>query len=185
GRRFRKGELIDTGLDVAKGAFVPLGFNLSMERGKVKIGIGCITCHAVYDPPTGKVIEGPPNTDLQAGLLLALAANSASFFTHTGITNEQLAGLTRYKNEAKGWVTTSDGKPETLPDPDKLERLVDEELMKWPPGSVDTAIDRKLNPVQIPDTYTLGDHPYNWNGTAMAGPFNGLMVFSGIPNGQN
>ncbi|AGA56771.1 hypothetical protein Theco_0561 [Thermobacillus composti KWC4] len=185
GRTIRKGDLIDTGLDVAKGSYVPLGLKVSLDKGKPRVGVGCIACHAVYDPVSGKVVEGPPNTDLNVGLLLAMGNNSAAFFTHTGVTTEQIRGLIRFKEQAKSWVTDSEGKRTPLPDPDELERLVDEQLMKWPPGSIDTTIDMENNPVQIPDSFTLGDHPYNWNGTAFAGPFKGLMTFSGVPNAQN
>jgi hypothetical protein len=185
GRTIRKGDIIDTGLDVAKGSVVPLGLKISMERGKVRVGVGCIACHAVYDPASGKVVEGPPNRDLNVGYMLALAENSTAFFTHTGVTKEQIEGLMRFKEEAKNWVTDGEGKRKPLPDPDELERLVDEELMKWPPGSIDTSLDLENNPVQIPDAFTLGDHPYNWNGSAFAGPFKGLMTFSGVPNAQN
>ena len=185
GIKIRKGDWIDTGLDVAKGSYVPLGLKISVDKGKIRVGVGCIACHAVYDPASGKVVEGPPNRDLNVGYLLALAENSAAFFTHTGVTKEQIEGLIRFKEQAKSWVTDMGGNRAPLPDPDELERLVDEELMKWPPGSVDTSIDMVNNPVQIPDSFTLGDHPYNWNGTAFAGPFKGLMTFSGVPNAQN
>lgn len=185
GKTIRKGDLIDTGLDVAKGSYVPLGLKVSLDKGKVRVGVGCIACHAVYDPASGKVVEGPPNRDLNVGYLLALAENSAAFFTHTGVTTEQIKGLIRFKEQARSWVTDSKGRRTPLPDPDELERLVDEELMKWPPGSVDTSIDMVNNPVQIPDSFTLGDHPYNWNGSAFAGPYKGLMTFSGVPNAQN
>lgn len=185
GRKIRKGDIIDTGLDVAKGSYIPLGLKIGYDGGKLRAGVGCIACHAVYDPPSGKVVEGVPNTDLNIGFLLAAADNSTAFFTHTGITTEQIKGLIRYKEQAGSWVTDSEGRRTPLPDPDELERLVDEELLKWPPGSVDTSIDMVNNPVQIPDSFTLGDHPYNWNGTSFAGPFKGLMVFSGVPNAQN
>ena len=185
GKTIRKGDTIDTGLDVAKGSYVPLGLKITMDRGKIRVGVGCAACHAVYDPASGKVVEGPPNSDLNVGFMLALAENSASFFTHTGVTKEQIEGLIRFKEQAKTWIADGEGNRAPLPDPDELERLVDEELMKWPPGSVDTSIDMVNNPVQIPDSFTLGDHPYNWNGTAFAGPFKGLMTFSGVPNAQN
>jgi hypothetical protein len=41
------------------------------------------------------------------------------------------------------------------------------------------------NPSQIPDSFTLGDHPYGWSGFAMAGPFNGLSTFSSNVHAQN
>jgi hypothetical protein len=43
----------------------------------------------------------------------------------------------------------------------------------------------KSNPSQIPDSFTLGDHPYGWSGFAMAGPFKGLSSFSQNVHAQN
>lgn len=42
----QKGELIDTGLDVPKGAYAPLGIRFTVSEGKVKAGISCLVCHA-------------------------------------------------------------------------------------------------------------------------------------------
>ncbi|PZD94997.1 electron transport protein [Paenibacillus sambharensis] len=184
-RVIHKGELIDTGLDVAKGAYMPLGIRLSNSEGKTKVGVGCIMCHAISDLETGKVIEGVTNPDINVGLLLALGTNSAAFFTHTGITDEQIGKLAEGLDDYKHTYINSQGQRKQLPDPQKLEAMVDAELVKWPPGYVDTMIDRKSNPVQIPDSFTLGDHPYSWSGLAAGGPFKGLAILSGIPNGQN
>lgn len=85
GRVFRAGEKVDTGLDVPRGAWVPLGMPIKLADGRIKVGICCVACHATVDQRTGKVIEGAPNRDLHAGVLLALATNSAAYFTHTDV----------------------------------------------------------------------------------------------------
>ncbi|MCD1259260.1 electron transport protein [Paenibacillus athensensis] len=180
GRLFRKGELIATGLDVPVGAYVPLGIKMKTERGHVSAGVGCIACHAVVDVPHGRIVEGVPNTDLDAGLLLALSSNSAAFFAHTDI-----GALQTFVREQARAVPLSDGRTGQLPDPDALEDAVDRAFLTWPKGSVDTTIDLRNGPVQIPDAFTLGDFPYSWSGFAAAGPFHGLVVFSSTPNAQN
>ena len=50
-----------------------------------RAGITCALCHATVDAQSGKVIEGAPNQDFNAGLLLALATNSAAYFMHTDV----------------------------------------------------------------------------------------------------
>ncbi|TLS48724.1 electron transport protein [Paenibacillus antri] len=180
GRTIRKGEWIDTGLDVAKGAYVPLGIKVTADRGKIRAGVSCITCHAIYDGPSGKIVEGAPNPDVNAGLLLAASTNSASFFTHTDVDN-----LSEYLKDVSRTVPTSDGGQAPLPDPDALEDAVDRALLRWPPGFIDTVLDLKNAPVQIPDSFTRGDFPYARNGMSANGPRHGLVFFSGVPNGQN
>ncbi|PFO06247.1 hypothetical protein COJ85_07875 [Bacillus sp. AFS076308] len=54
-----------------------------------------------------------------------------------------------------------------------IEEFTDAEVIKWPRGSNDTTIDFKNNPVQIPDSLTLRDHPYGWSGQGQIGPFKG------------
>ncbi|MDQ1911754.1 electron transport protein [Paenibacillus sp. GD4] len=179
-RTIHKGELIDTGLDVAKGAYTPLGITLKVKEGRLQAGLGCVTCHAIADLPSGKILEGVPNTDLNAGLLLALGTNSASFFTHTDVNN-----LTKFIKDTGRTVPGEDGSKLALPDPDALEKAVDRDFLTWPPGYVDTMIDLKNSPVQIPDSFTKGDHPYTWSGSIGIGPFHGLAFFNGIPNAQN
>ncbi|MFC0212579.1 electron transport protein [Paenibacillus chartarius] len=182
GRTIRQGDFIDTGLDVARGTHWPLGIKLVRKEGRLKAGVSCIMCHAIADPGSGKVIEGPPNPDIQAGLLLALGTNSSAFFTHTNIDTKLLRS---FVSDPARTVETSDGRREPLPDPALLEEAVDRALLQWPPGSVDTMIDLQNNPSQIPDSFTLGDHPYGWNGTAQSGPYHGLVFLNGLPNGQN
>lgn len=179
GKKFKKGERIDTGIDVPKGAYAPLGMPVKWSKGKLKVGISCAACHATVDSSTKKVVEGAPNRDLNAGLLMGLATNSSAYFTHA-----QIEGLEKYLDETRK-VTTSTGKKHALPDPKKLEDAVDSTFLKWPRGNFDSTIDMKSNPAQIPDSFTKGDHPYGWSGFAAAGPFHGLSAFSNNVHAQN
>lgn len=180
GKRYAKGEKIDTGLDVPKGARTPLGMPVKVADGRVRAGVSCAACHATVDRESGKVIEGAPNANLNTGLLLALATNSAAYFT-----NSEIKALEDYISKDGPTVETSKGTQAALPDPVKLEKAVDEVLVKWPAGNFDSTIDMTGNPSQIPDSFTWGDHPYGWSGFAMAGPFRGLSVFNNNVHAQN
>ncbi|MEC2074944.1 electron transport protein [Metabacillus fastidiosus] len=177
---YRKGELIDTGIDVAKGSYLPIGFPVTVSAGEIKMGISCAACHATFDPHTKKVIEGAPNTDFNGGLLMALATNSAAYFTHADIEN-----IKKYIKDSSRTIENSEGKTEKLPDPESLERAVDETFIKWPRGNFDTTIDLASNPIQIPDAFTLNDHPYSWSGFAAVGNFKGLSTFNNNVHAQN
>ncbi|WP_139490374.1 electron transport protein [Brevibacillus dissolubilis] len=179
GKTYKKGEKIDTGLDVPKGAMMPLGMPISLEDGRPKAGITCAACHATVDRETGMVIEGAPNDDLNAGMLLALGTNSASYFTHTDLGN-----LRAYMDKLRP-VTTTEGQTAYLPDPKKLEQAVDDVFVKWPRGTFDSSTDLKSNPTSNPDSFTKGGHPYGWSGFAMAGPFKGLSVLNNNVHSQN
>lgn len=180
GRTYKKGEKIDTGIDVPKGSYLPLGMPVVWDHGKLRIGISCAACHATVDPKTKKVVEGAPNNDLNAGLIMALATNSAAYFTHADIKS-----LKRYIRSVDRTVVDSKGKKSPLPDPQLLEKEVDRIFASWPRGNFDSTIDMKANPSQIPDSFTLGDHPYGWSGFAAAGPFRGLATFSNNVHAQN
>lgn len=172
-KKWKKGDKVNTGLDVAAGGLTPLGVPISFSDGRVRVGISCALCHASVDEKTGKVMEGVPNNDLDTGLLLALGTNSAAHFPTANIES-----LQDYITDTKRSVTNSKGKKEALPDPDLFEKAVDESFLKWPKGSFDTSADMSSNPTQIPDVFTLGDHPYSWNGFAGIGPFKGLTTFN-------
>jgi hypothetical protein len=180
GKKYEKGSKIDTGIDVPKGAFMPLGMPVSISEGKVKVGISCAACHATVDPVTKLVNEGAPNNDLNQGLMLALASNSAAYFTHAEIDS-----LQNYIMDLERTVISSTGEKATLPSPQELEKAVDAIFSQWPAGNFDSTIDMKANPSQIPDSFTKGDHPYGWSGMAMAGPFQGLSAFSNNVHAQN
>lgn len=179
-KTFKKGEKMDTGIDVAKGSLIPIGMPISVEDGRVRVGVSCAACHATVDPDTKKIIEGAPNQDFDVGLLLAMGTNSTAFFTHTDVQN-----IRQYMAETTRTVTNTEGKAEALPDIYQLEKAVDDNFVSWPKGSVDSTIDLESNPAQIPDSFTLKDHPYGWSGFSMAGPFKGLSVFSHNVHSQN
>ncbi|WP_198509030.1 electron transport protein [Bacillus sp. FJAT-44742] len=174
GITLEKGTMIDTGLDVPRGAVMPLGMPITVDRGRVKAGISCALCHASVDMKNnGNVVEGATNTDLNTGTLMALASNSASYFTHTDVEN-----LENYVEDVHRSVETTKGETEPLPDIEALETAVDETLMKWPPGFFDATIDMEANPTQVSDSFTFGDHPYSWSGMGMAGTFRGLTTLN-------
>jgi hypothetical protein len=173
GKQFRKGQMIDTGLDVPKGGIAALGMKIHYQEGRLRVGVTCALCHAAVDPDTGLVIEGAPNSDLNIGLLMALAPNSAAYFLNT-----ELEDLKQFVRDPNRTVETADGRREALPDPQALEDAVDYILVRWPPGQFDSTIDLKANPSKYPNSFTLGDHPYGWTGFAMAGPFRGLSVLN-------
>jgi hypothetical protein len=177
---YKKGEKVDTGLDVPKGAYTPLGMPIKFSKGKVQVGISCVACHATVDRESKMVIDGAPNTDLNAGLLLALGSNSAAYFTNTDVKS-----IEQYIKDKERTVTTSEGKKGALPDPEALEKAVDATLIKWPRGNFDSTIDLESNPSQIPDSFTLGDHPYGWSGFAAVGPFKGLSSLNNNVHAQN
>ncbi|MEX2404122.1 MAG: hypothetical protein WD625_08310 [Balneolales bacterium] len=173
GRVIDQGDIINTGIDVAKGAYVPLGMKIRFNRGKPMVGISCAACHSAYDPDSEMIIEGAPNSNLNAGLLLAMGTNSASYFANTDIDD-----LDRFIMENSIQVMGSDGELHYLPDPDSLENAVDSTLTRWPPGNFDSSNETRATPTRIPDSFTLGDHPYGWTGFSMAGPFRGLSVLN-------
>ncbi len=169
GREFAKGSLIDTGLDVAKGAYAPLGMKIVKRGARIRVGMTCAVCHSTVDPETKKVVHGAPNTDLNAGLLLALATNSAAYFFHTDVSD-----LSKYVLPAGRQVLSADHTEIPLPDRGIFERAVDAALLAWPPGYFDSMIDFKAAPTQIPSSFTREAYPYGWSGFAAAGPFGGL-----------
>lgn len=175
----KKGDLIDTGLDVAKGAKTPVGIKVVFDEGRLKAGVSCAACHATVDAK-GKIMEGVPNTDLQIGLALAMGTNTASYFTHT-----ELEDIKDYISQSSTQIETSTGGKESLPDIEKFEKFVDAEIIKWPAGSNDTTIDLHNNPVQIPDAMTNGDRPFGWSGQGQIGPFNGISAAINNAHSQN
>ncbi|WP_332630315.1 electron transport protein [Halalkalibacter flavus] len=184
GQTFKKGQMIETGLDVPKGAFGPLGMPIKFSEGRLKAGISCAACHATVDRDTGKVIEGAPNADFNAGLLMALATNSTAYFTNTDVDAEKIKSFINHQD----WMKEKELGQENyvaLPDAEKLEDEVDKALLTWPRGNFDSTMDLENNPSQIPDSFTLGDHPYGWNGFASIGPFKGLTALNNNVHAQN
>lgn len=169
GRTFAKGSYFDTGLDVSRGALVPMGMSVSVSRWHIRVGITCAACHSTVDRQSGKVIEGAPNQDLNAGLLLALGTNSAAYFMHTDVNP-----LHSVPQDGERTVMNSRGQRERLPNIAALESAVDDALLMWPRGNFDSLTDLKGDPTQIPVSFTWQNHPYGWSGNFMAGPFHGL-----------
>jgi hypothetical protein len=168
-RTFEKGSFFDTGLDVPAGALTPLGLSISVSHWRIRAGITCALCHATVDPESGKVVEGAPNRDLNAGLMLALATNSAAYFMHTDVFPVRDIPL-----DPACSVTSSKGEKQVLPQPKALETAVDTELPMWPRGNFDSLTDMQADPTQNPVSFTWGNHPYGWSGNFLAGPFRGL-----------
>lgn len=181
GQTFKRGTLIDTGIDVPKGSYRPLGIVTKVTREGLKAGMTCAACHATVDNRTGKVIEGAPNSDLNAGLLMAFATNSAAYFRHTDVNPEEIAQLKKHLDRMDG----REAKEKVLPDVKQFEDAVDRTLMSWPAGNFDSTIDLEANPAQIPDSFTFGDFPYGWSGFASAGPFHGLSTFNNNVHATN
>jgi hypothetical protein len=128
-------------------------------------------CHSAVDAGTGAIIEGATNVDINVGLILALAPNSAAMFRHTDVNPVELPpGQRSFTNAA--------GEQVFLPDPLALEQAVDEALLAWPPGTFDASADLELNPTFIGPSYTFGAFPYGWNGFGTTGWFQGLTTLN-------
>jgi hypothetical protein len=98
--------------------YIPLGMKICFAGG-LKAGITCTACHATVDPETQLIIAGAPNTDLPAGLLLALATNSAAYFVHA-----VLPSLAPFVRDPQRTIVTADGKTAPLPDPQVFEEVM-------------------------------------------------------------
>jgi hypothetical protein len=171
GQTFDRGTVLNTGIDVARGSFVPIGTKLSYDRGRIRLGLTCAVCHSAYDPASQQVVDGATNQDLNTGLILAMAANSAAYFSHTGADVRQIL-------KGSEVMTLPDGTQQALPDRQALEDAVDAELLAWPPGSFDTTTDLVSNPVRVPDSFTRGDRPFAWAGNMAVGSFRGLSALN-------
>ncbi|PMC39164.1 hypothetical protein CJ195_04300 [Bacillus sp. UMB0899] len=110
--------MIDTGLDVPKGALVPLGVKIRYEDGHVKAGISCVVCHASVNDQK-EVIHGIPNKDLNIGLIVALGTNSASYFTHT-----EMKSIQNFIYSTDRTVKSSEGIDLNLPDMKHLRSML-------------------------------------------------------------
>lgn len=177
-RTFEEGTLLNTGLDVPPASLVPLGMQIHIGKGKVRVGITCAACHASVDRNTGRILEGAPNTDLDTGLILALASNSAAWFRQTGVDPTKIrSGDRTYIN--------ADNKEARLPDAQALENAVDAQLLTWPPGNFDSTGDNRNNPSQNPSSYTHDAWPYGWSGNSAIGWFHGLTTLNSNVHGTN
>jgi hypothetical protein len=177
-RTFKKGDILNTGLDVPASSLVPLGMITHINQGKIRVGITCAACHAAVDKKTGRILEGAPNNDLNTGLILALASNSAAMFRQSGVNPQTMRrGETTY--------IKADGRQARLPDTKALEDAVDAEFLSWSPGNFDSTPDNVNNPSQNPSSYTFGAYPYGWSGNAAIGWFHGLTTLNSNVHGTN
>ncbi|MCC5598895.1 di-heme oxidoredictase family protein [Nostoc favosum] len=177
-RTFKKGDILNTGLDIPAGSLFPLGISSHINHGKIRVGITCAACHAAVDKDTGRILEGAPNNDLDTGLILALASNSAAWFRQTGVNPQTVRrGETKYIN--------ADDKEARLPNTKALEDAVDQELLTWPRGNFDSTGDNKNNPSQNPSSYTFAAYPYGWSGNASIGWFHGLTTLNSNVHATN
>jgi hypothetical protein len=171
GRAYEAGAFISTGLDVVPGSWTILGMKMRFKRFRLQSGITCAACHSSVDMATGKVVEGAPNKNLNIGVMIAMAPNSAGFFTNAD-------SLPPPPENPEAFVTTSFGTRQPLPGIRELEDAVDRAFLSWPPGTFDSTVDLVSNPSQIPDSFTWRDHPFGWTGFAAAGPFLGISVLN-------
>ncbi len=170
-RTYKKGERVPTGLDVPKGGAFIIGIKTFYDQGHLRMGITCALCHAAVDAGSGKVVEGAPNTDLNAGLLMALAKNSSAYFMHASVPEA----------DAK----SSDAKGVVLPDAKAVEAATKVQVASWPPGSFDSSADRVTNPTSIPSSFSAYGEPYSWSGREALGPFSGLSSLNNNVHAAN
>jgi hypothetical protein len=171
GREFAAGTLLNTGLDVPPRSLLPVGIRVRVTRGRIRAGVTCAMCHVTVEPDTGRLIEGATNIDIDTGLIIAMATNSAAFFRHTDADPVGMPqGMARYID--------SEGAEALLPDPVAMEDAVDAALLAWPPAMFDTTPDLVNNPTFIPSSFTFGQWPYGWNGFASLGWFQGLTTLN-------
>ncbi|MBD0337052.1 MAG: hypothetical protein ICV62_16315 [Cyanobacteria bacterium Co-bin13] len=177
-RTFPAGTVLNTGLDVPSGSPFPLGLVTHVKNARPLAGVTCALCHATVNPDTGKIIEGATNTDVNLGLLLALAPNSAALFRQTDVNPTDIPpGNYAYIND--------EGEIANLPDAEQVEKAVDGALLSWPPGNFVSNGDLKNNSAQVPSSYTHEAFPYAWSGVASIGWFHGLTTLNNAVFGLN
>jgi hypothetical protein len=177
-RTFPAGTVISTGLDVPKGSLFPVGLVNHLDRGKLRVGITCALCHAAVNEQTGRILEGATNTDINLGVLLAMATNSAALFRQTDVNPNQVP-------PGEQTYLTGDGESAQLPDPQIMEDAVDAAFLSWPPGNFVSNGDLVNNSAKIPSSYTHEAFPYAWSGVASIGWFHGLTTLNNAVFGLN
>ncbi|MEW6492216.1 MAG: hypothetical protein AB1589_06835 [Cyanobacteriota bacterium] len=162
-RAFPKGMVVPTGLDVEKGAVLPVGLKLTGD-------LTCAVCHAVVSP-TGQRLKGVPNGDLAIPLLIALAPNSAAGFARLNLNPLD----PQYQGNGKT-IINSQGQTVKLPDPQKFEAAFDDAVLDVPWGNFESSPDTINNTTQIPSVFTFKSGPYLPDGQFAVGPFGGLTA---------
>ncbi|PSB23045.1 hypothetical protein C7B76_01245 [filamentous cyanobacterium CCP2] len=177
-RTFTAGTVINTGLDVPKGSLFPLGLVTHIDHAQPKVGISCALCHAAINEDTGLIAEGATNIDVNLGMLLAFASNTAALFRQTDVNPVDIpSGQHSYIN--------GKGKAAVLPDVQQLEDEVDAAVLAWPPGNFVSNGDLKNNSAKVPSSYTHEAWPYAWSGVASIGWFHGLTTLNNAVFGLN
>ncbi|MCT7957684.1 hypothetical protein [Laspinema palackyanum] len=92
---------------------LPLGLSNHLSGAQVRVGVTCALCHATIDGKTGAILEGATNKDLDAGLLLAMASNTAALYRQTGVNPLELP-------KGSHTYTNSPGELTKLPDSETL-----------------------------------------------------------------
>lgn len=178
GREFKAGTLLNTGLDIPARSVLPLGMRPHLDHGKVRVGITCALCHATVDGGTGQVLEGAPNIDINPGLVLAFASNSAAMFRQTDVNPTQFP-------PGEHTYLKANGETAQLPDVQAIEDAVDAAFLSWPPGNFDSTGTLVNNPSQIPSSYTFEAYPYGWSGHSAIGWFHGLTTLNSNVHATN
>ncbi|MBD2258780.1 di-heme oxidoredictase family protein [Pseudanabaena sp. FACHB-2040] len=177
-RNFPAGTVINTGLDVPKGSVFPLGLVTHVKNVRPQVGVTCALCHATVNQETGRIIEGATNTDVNLGMLLALAPNSAALFRQTDVNPTEIPS-------GEHTYLTAEGETANLPNAEQVEKAVDGALLSWPPGNFVSNGDLKNNSAQVPSSYTHEAFPYAWSGVASIGWFHGLTTLNNAVFGLN
>jgi hypothetical protein len=168
---FPKGTIINTGIDVEKGAKKFLGF--------LGNDLTCAACHATLSP-LGKRLAGVPNSDLNIAFLQALTSNSASGFARLNFDPLD----PKYQGNGKT-IIDSHNNLVKLPDPQKFEDAFDDALLDLPAGNSENLVDKINNTTQIPSIFTFRTNPYATDGQFAIGPFAGLSAFtSGVHSSE-
>ena len=162
-RKFSQGSVFPTGLDVDRGAVLPIGLKLTGD-------LSCAICHAVVSP-TGQRLKGVPNGDLAIPFFIALAPNSAAGFARLNFNPLD----PKYKGNGKK-IIDSTGQIVELPDPQKFEAAFDDAVLDVPFGNFESSPDTINNTTQIPSTFTFNSGPYLFDGQFAVGPFGGLTA---------
>lgn len=162
-RTYRRGSVIDTGLNVEKRSLFPQGLQLDGN-------LSCALCHVDLSG-SGKRLKGVPNGDLNIPLLIALAPNTAAGFARLNLNPLD----PKYQGDGRTIIDSRNNLVK-LPDPNKFEAAFDDAVLDVPFGQFESSPDRINNTTQIPNVFTFNTNPYLADGQFAVGPFGGLSA---------
>jgi hypothetical protein len=163
------GTVINTGLDIAAGAAIPVGFEGAQ--------LSCALCHASVNPQNGEVVAGIPNTDLNIAFFLTLSSNTAAALLRLNAAD--FNPLDPKFPRGGRTIIDSTGASVQLPEPIAFERAVDDFIFEsMPNGSFEAAPDSVSALTKIPDNFVFGEGGMGWDGGFQLGPFGGISAFS-------